>query len=161
MKWYHGGNNQLYLNGYKDSHSAGTGLWLTNNKQTAIAYMRGPNPCVIEVEPINLHKTLTVDMCGKSYGKLPPTLPKEFTDCKTTDDVVRKAKMLGYDSVMFKNVRDMKNAVRGFTKDKFTFEEAAKPSTSLVLTKSGQIKIVNSFEPEDLPNVVREEFFPY
>ena len=161
MKWYHGGNSQLHINGYKDSHSAGTGLWLTNNMQAAITYMHEPNPCVVEIEVINLNKTLTIDMCGKSYGKLPPTLPKEFKDCKTTDDIVRKAKTVGYDSVMFKNVSDMKGAIRSFNKNKFTFEDAARPSTSLVVTRPEQIKVVGGYKPQDLPDVIKEELFPY
>lgn len=159
MIWYHGGNDKLHINGYSSSHSANTGLWLTDNFDTAVSYMREPNPCVAELEVSNLNKTLTIDFKGKPWSKM-PELPKEFKDCKITDDIVRKAKSLGYDSVMFKNVSDMKGTVYGWNRKKYDFVKAAKPSNTLVVTKVNQIKIIKGYTPDDIKDI-KESYFDY
>lgn len=166
MAWYHGGSHTLNFNSVSGSHSVGTGLWLTDNFQTAVTYMRDDStkeksnpPCVVELEVQNLNKTLTIDFKGGWWSKM-PELPADFKDCKITDDIVRKAKKLGYDSVKFTNVRDMKGASMPYTRGKFTVEEAFKPSTTLVITSRNQIKSTKTYESDDIP-LLKESYFNY
>lgn len=161
MIWYHGGNEQLNFNGtnLKGSHSVNTGLWLTDNFDAAVSYMHKPNPCVAEIKVKNLNKTLTIDFKGNSWSSL-PELSEEFKGCKITDDLVRKAKSLGYDSLMFKNCKDAKGAFYGWNDKKFDLKKALKPSTTLVVTRPDQIAIVGKHSPDDIEDI-KESYFDY
>jgi len=154
MKFYHGGTNKLNFGGY--GHSTGTGLWLTQNKDTAISYINphADGACLIEIDvDLNKCKFITFDYKGSSWANPPKT---KYTDCKTTDDLVRAAKKDGYDAILFKNVVDRKNRFS----NKFSLQKAAQPSTNIVITKKEQMKIVDSWSYNELENI-KEEYFPY
>jgi hypothetical protein len=155
MKFYHGGTNKLNFGGY--GHSVGTGIWFTQNKDAAISYIdpKAENGCLILVDiDLNKCKLITFDYKGKSWSQPPKN--KGYEDCKTTDDLVRKAKQNGYDTIMFKNVSDMKGRIS----KKFDIKKAIKPSTNIVITKKEHIKLIDGWYYNDLENI-REEYFLY
>lgn len=155
MKFYHGGTTTLNFGGY--GHSVGTGLWLTQNKDTAISYIdhRKENACLIQID-VDLSKCnlITFDYEGKPWSQ--PPKEKGYEDCKTTDELVRQAKENGYDAVMFKNVSDMK----GTFNKKFSMVKAAQPSTNIVITKEDQMKVLTGWYWKDLP-IITESYFNY
>ena len=56
-----------------------------------------------------------------------------------------------------KNVSDMK----GRYSKKFSLSKAAKPSTNMVITKKEQIKSVDIWSWDELPEIIKEEYFNY
>ena len=155
MKFYHGGINVLNFGGY--GHSAKTGIWLTQNKDAAISYIDPleKNACLMAIEvDLNKCKLITFDYEGKPWSNPPKT---KYENCKTTDELVRAAKKDGYDAIIFKNVSDMK----GRYSKKFSLSKAAKPSTNMVITKKEQIKSVDIWSWDELPEIVKEEYFNY
>lgn len=153
MKFYHGGTNKLNFNG--EGHSAGTGLWLTQNKDAAISYINPTQEkaCLMIID-VDLSKCnlLTFDYNGKTWAD-----PPKNKYGKTTDEIVRTAKSNGYDAIMFKNVSDMKGR---YTK-KFNMEKAFQPSTNIVITKPEQMKSVDGVFWKDLPIVEEFKYFNY
>jgi len=153
MKFYHGGTTQLNFGGY--GHSAGTGLWLTQNKDAAISYIdsRKENACLMIIDvDLNKCNLLTFDYQGKTWAKPPKN---EYG--KNTDEIVKNAKIKGYDAIMFKNVSDVKNS----WSKKFNMKKAFEPSTNMVITKPEQMKDVDGIYWKDLPIIEEFKYFNY
>lgn len=160
MKYYHGGTSILNFNG--SGHSSGTGLWLTSNKDNAISYINTNSKngiaCLAEIEINELKNPFIVDFKGKTWNII-PNLPEEFKQCKTADDIVRKAKNLGYDSIIFNNVVDTKGQINTLTANKYDMNAAFRPSTNIVITRPDQIKNKIGYSIQEIPDVIKESIF--